>query len=56
VEPISIADWPRPSRPPLRTVLDVSKAAAAGIPMRPWREALAEFLERGQLPNSDGNP
>ncbi len=44
VEPIASRDWPRPSRPPLRTVLDVGKAAAAGVPMRPWRDALAAFL------------
>jgi dTDP-4-dehydrorhamnose reductase len=44
VEPIASGDWPRPSRPPLHTVLDVSKAEAAGVPMRPWREALAAFL------------
>ncbi len=44
VEPIASADWPRPSRPPLNAPLDVGKAAALGIPMRPWREALAEFL------------
>ena len=44
IEPIASGDWARPSRPPLHTVLDVSKAEAAGVPMRPWREALAAFL------------
>ncbi len=44
IEPITSADWPRASRPPRRTVLDCSKALAAGAPLRPWREALAAFL------------
>jgi dTDP-4-dehydrorhamnose reductase len=48
VEPIASADWPRPSRPPLYTVLGVEKAASFGVPMRPWREALAEFLAGGR--------
>jgi dTDP-4-dehydrorhamnose reductase len=44
VTPITSAEWPRPSRPPLRTALDVGKAAALGVPMLPWREALGRFL------------
>ncbi|MBZ5639475.1 MAG: dTDP-4-dehydrorhamnose reductase [Acidobacteriia bacterium] len=44
VTPISSAEWPRPSRPPLRTVLDVGKAASFGVAMLPWREALSAFL------------
>jgi dTDP-4-dehydrorhamnose reductase len=44
VESITSAEWPRPSRPPLRTALDAGKAASFGVPMLPWREALAQFL------------
>lgn len=42
--PITSVEWVRASKPPLRTVLDVRKAAAAGVSMRPWRTALEEFL------------
>jgi dTDP-4-dehydrorhamnose reductase len=44
VAPITSDEWPRPSRPPLRTPLDVGKAAALGVQLLPWREALARFL------------
>lgn len=44
VTPIMSADWPRPSRPPLHAVLHNSAAAALGITLRPWQEALAEYV------------
>jgi dTDP-4-dehydrorhamnose reductase len=44
LRPISSAEFERASDPPRWGILDTSKAAAAGIVMRPWREALADYL------------
>jgi dTDP-4-dehydrorhamnose reductase len=44
VEAITLADYPRPSNPPKFTALANTAAAALGITLRPWEEALAEFL------------
>ncbi len=41
---ISQADYPRPSAPPRWAVLDGSRAAGEGVALRPWTEALAEYL------------
>ena len=44
VEPILLSDYPRPSSPPKFTPLANQAAAALGITLRPWQEALEEFL------------
>jgi dTDP-4-dehydrorhamnose reductase len=44
VTPILSAEWPRPSRPPLHVVLANSAGACLGITLRPWQEALAEYV------------
>ncbi len=44
IAPILAADWPRPSRPPLHAVLANTVAAGLGIVLRPWQEALAEYI------------
>lgn len=44
VAPILSAEWPRPSRPPLHAVLANTSGAALGIALRPWRDALAEYV------------
>lgn len=44
LEPIARADFSRPSTPALYTALANHCAAALGITLRPWEEALAEFL------------
>lgn len=44
VDPISLADYPRPSTPPPFSPLANFAAAALGITLRPWEDALAEFL------------
>jgi dTDP-4-dehydrorhamnose reductase len=44
VTPILSSEWPRPSRPPLHAVLANTAAAGLGITLRPWREALAEYV------------
>ncbi len=45
VEPISLADYQRASTPPRWGVLDTSRAADAGVKLRPWREALDAYLD-----------
>lgn len=44
IEPISLADFARPSAPPSYAPLANVFAAAAGVELRPWQEALAEFI------------
>lgn len=44
VTPILSADWPRPSRPPLHAVLANTAGAALGLTLRPWQDALAEYM------------
>lgn len=43
--PISSAEYARASTPPPYAPLENSAAAALGITLRPWKAALAEFLE-----------
>ena len=45
VTPILSADWPRPSRPPLHAVLANTAADALGIALRPWQDAVAEYVD-----------
>jgi dTDP-4-dehydrorhamnose reductase len=47
VEPITLADYPRASTPPPFAPLANTAAAALGITLRPWEEALAEFVRAG---------
>ena len=44
VTPILSADWPRPSRPPLHAVLANTAATVLGITLRPWQDAVAEYV------------
>ena len=45
VEPISLDDFERASTPPRFAPLTNTAAAALGIELRPWEEAVAEFVE-----------
>jgi dTDP-4-dehydrorhamnose reductase len=45
IEPITLADYPRASTPPPFAPMANTAAAALGITLRPWEEALAEFLK-----------
>jgi dTDP-4-dehydrorhamnose reductase len=45
ITPITSADFSRPSTPPPYAPLDNVFAAAAGIGMRSWRDALTEYVE-----------
>ncbi len=44
VEPIALADYPRPSTPPRFSALANQAAAALGLTLRPWEVALEEFI------------
>lgn len=41
--PIRADEFVRPSSPPRWAVLDCSRAAGAGVAMRPWRAAMADY-------------
>lgn len=43
VTPIAASEWPRAVTPPRHAVLANQAAAALGIRLRPWQEAVAEF-------------
>ena len=45
VTPITHTEWVRASTPPLRALLANTNAAALGITLRPWPEALATFFQ-----------
>jgi dTDP-4-dehydrorhamnose reductase len=47
VEPITLAQYPRASTPPPFAALANTAGAALGITLRPWQEALADFLKTG---------
>jgi dTDP-4-dehydrorhamnose reductase len=44
VVPISTAELGRPAKRPAHSVLDCAKLGRLGIRMRPWQDALAEYL------------
>jgi dTDP-4-dehydrorhamnose reductase len=50
--PITLAEFERASEPPRWGILDTTKAAAVGVAMRGWQEALSEYLHiaRGENP------
>ncbi|MCU0514028.1 MAG: dTDP-4-dehydrorhamnose reductase [Anaerolineae bacterium] len=51
LEPISLAQWPRPSTPPRYAPLLNTAAAQMGIRLRPWQAAVADFLRQaGEMP------
>jgi dTDP-4-dehydrorhamnose reductase len=45
--PIPHTAWPRPVTPPLHAVLANQAAAALGIELRPWQEAVQEYIKNG---------
>ena len=49
IEPILRADWPRDSTPPAFSVLANHAAKVLGIELRPWQEALVDFLQQEEL-------
>lgn len=49
IEKITVAEYPRPSRPPEYSVLRNFAAARLGIQLRSWQDAVAAFLEKEGL-------
>lgn len=47
--PIPSSEWPRPTSPPNHAVLINQAAAALGIRLRPWQEALAQYVQEARL-------
>ncbi|MBN1681591.1 MAG: dTDP-4-dehydrorhamnose reductase [Anaerolineae bacterium] len=45
IEPITLEEYPRPSRPPEYASLRNMAGARLGITLRPWKEAVAAFLD-----------
>lgn len=50
IEPISLDEYRRASRPPEYGCLRNTAAARLGITLRPWRDALTAFMKAGELP------
>lgn len=42
------ADKPHAARRPLNSVLDLAKAASAGVVLPPWRDGLAGYVKEEQ--------
>ncbi|MCC6458423.1 MAG: dTDP-4-dehydrorhamnose reductase [Caldilineaceae bacterium] len=51
--PIRLAEWPRPAPPPPHAVLVNQAAAALGIALRPWQEAVQAYVEATYAETSD---
>ncbi len=49
IEKIVLAEFPRPSTPPKRAILRNTAAAHLGITLRPWQEAVLDFLQKEGL-------
>jgi len=49
VTPVAHTEWPRPSQPPLRAVLANRSAAAYGVALPPWQEAVANWVEHERM-------
>lgn len=50
VEPCSVAEYPMKAPRPLYSVLDASKyTEATGADLRPWQEALSEYMQRREF-------
>ncbi len=54
IQPITLAEYPRPSRPPEHAVLRNVAAARLGITLRPWQDAVAAFLDTEGLLKKHG--
>lgn len=54
--PIPHTAWPRPAPPPLHAVLVNQAAAALGIRLRPWPEAVQAYVNSSLTPAPSGHP
>ena len=46
IEPVPHTEWQRATTPPLRALLANRAAAALGVTLRPWQEAVADWAEK----------
>jgi dTDP-4-dehydrorhamnose reductase len=44
IQPVKTSEFPLPARRPLYTVLDCGRAAALGVQLRPWEDAVRAYL------------
>jgi dTDP-4-dehydrorhamnose reductase len=54
--PIPSSEWPRPAPPPPHAVLINQTASAISISLRPWNEALDDFVNSDPFPNPQPTP
>jgi dTDP-4-dehydrorhamnose reductase len=50
IQPVKTVDFPLPAQRPLYTVLDCGRAAALGVRLRPWQEAVRAYLAAAPAP------
>jgi len=50
IDAVQLAEFERPSRPPAQSALSNRRAAVLGIVLRPWRDALAEYIASLKVP------
>ena len=57
IHPVKTVDFPLPAQRPLYTVLDCGRAAALGVRLRPWEEAVRAYLAAapGARPAASGS-
>jgi dTDP-4-dehydrorhamnose reductase len=44
IQPVKTVDFPLPAQRPLYTVLDCGRARALGVALRPWQDAVRDYL------------
>ena len=55
IQPVKTVDFPLPAQRPLYTVLDCSRAAALGVELRSWQDAVRSYLAARAAPRLAAN-
>jgi dTDP-4-dehydrorhamnose reductase len=55
IQPVKTVDFPLPAQRPLYTVLDCSRAAARGVELRSWQDAVRAYLAAPVAPRRAAN-
>jgi dTDP-4-dehydrorhamnose reductase len=55
IQPVKTVDFPLPAQRPLYTALDCSRAAALGVQLRPWQDAVRSYLAAPAAPRLAAN-